>query len=66
MEQGKFTEMVDELLLVECDKDPELKESMAWLDGEARRLGLDYYDMICKIVLDNEASKNAKEWLSKK
>ena len=43
--QTFFTKMVDELVEF-SEHDPELSDGLKWLDGEAQKKGLSFYDMV--------------------
>lgn len=66
MEQGNFTNMVDELVLDLAPKDPELDEALKWIDSQAKDRGITFYEMVYQVLLTHEANKNAKEWLNNK
>ena len=58
-----FTKMVDELVEF-SEHDPELKDGMQWLDGEAQKKGLSFYDMVYQVLYRYDVNSKAKEWLS--
>jgi len=45
-----FVKKVDELSLM-CSEDPELKEGLAFLDGEAYKLGISICDMVHNVLI---------------
>ena len=45
-----FTNMVDELVEF-SEYDPELSDGIKWLDGQAQKKGLSFYDMVFEILL---------------
>lgn len=57
-----FCRMVDELVLEKAQVDQELKDGLQWLDERARLEGMDFYDMVYKVLLNHENEKRAKEW----
>ena len=61
--QTFFTKMVDELVEF-SEHDPELKDGMQWLDGEAQKKGLSFYDMVYQVLYRYDVNSKAKEWLS--
>ena len=58
-----FTKMVDELVEF-SEHDPELKDGMQWLDGEAQKKGLSFYDMVYQVLYKHDVNSKAKEWLN--
>lgn len=60
-----FTKMVDEL--VEFSQyDPELADGIRWLDGEAFKKGINFYDMVFEVLYKHDANSKAKDWLNHK
>ena len=57
-----FTKMVDELVEF-SEHDPELSEGLKWLDGEAQKKGLSFYDMVYQVLYKHDVNSKAKEWL---
>ena len=58
-----FTNMVDELVEF-SEHDPELSDGIKWLDGQAQKKGLSFYDMVFEILYKNDVNSKAKEWLN--
>ena len=58
-----FTNMVDELVEF-SEYDPELSDGIKWLDGQAQKKGLSFYDMVFEILYKNDVNSKAKEWLN--
>jgi len=58
-----FTKMVDELVEF-SDHDPELSDGLKWLDGEAQKKGLSFYDMVYQVLYKHDVNSKAKEWLN--
>lgn len=58
-----FTKMVDELVEY-GDFDPELKDGIQWLDQQAQKKGISFYDMVFEVLYRNDVKKKAKDWLS--
>ena len=48
--QTFFTNMVDELVEF-SEHDPELSDGIKWLDGQAQKKGLTFYDMVFEISI---------------
>nr|AIF04630.1 hypothetical protein [uncultured marine thaumarchaeote KM3_175_E11]AIF20201.1 hypothetical protein [uncultured marine thaumarchaeote KM3_88_G03] len=60
--QTFFTKMVDELVEF-SEHDPELSDGLKWLDGEAQKKGLSFYDMVYQVLYKHDVNSKAKEWL---
>ena len=60
--QTFFTKMVDELVEF-SEHDPELSDGLKWLDGEAQKKGLSFYDMVYRVLYKHDVNSKAKEWL---
>ena len=58
-----FTKMVDELVEF-AEHDQELKDGMQWLDKEAAKKGISFYDMVYQVLYRHDVNSKAKEWLS--
>jgi len=61
--QTFFTKMVDELVEY-SEQDPELSDGLKWLDGEAQKKGLTFYDMVYEVLYKHDVNSKAKEWLN--
>ena len=61
--QTFFTRMVDELVEF-SEHDPELSDGLKWLDGEAQKKGLSFYDMVYQVLYKHDVNSKAKEWLN--
>ena len=61
--QTFFTKMVDELVEF-SENDPELSDGLKWLDGEAQKKGLSFYDMVYQVLYKHDVNSKAKEWLN--
>ena len=57
-----FTKMVDDLVEF-SEHDPELSDGLKWLDGEAQKKGLSFYDMVYQVLYKHDVNSKAKEWL---
>lgn len=58
-----FTKMVDEL--VEFSQyDPELADGIKWLDDQAQKKGISFYDMVFEVLYKHDVNSKAKEWLN--
>ena len=58
-----FTKMVDELVEF-SEHDPELSDGLKWLDGEAQKKGLSFYDMVYQVLYKHDVNSKAKEWIN--
>ena len=58
--QTFFTKMVDELVEF-SEHDPELSDGLKWLDGEAQKKGLSFYDMVYQVLYKHDVNSKAKE-----
>jgi len=58
-----FTNMVDELVEF-SEYDPELAEGLRWLDSEAQKRGITFYEMVFHVLHRYDIDTKAKEWLS--
>ena len=61
--QTFFTKMEDELVEF-SEHDPELSDGLKWLDGEAQKKGLSFYDMVYQVLYKHDVNSKAKEWLN--
>ena len=58
-----FRKMVDELVDF-SEHDPELSDGLKWLDGEAQKKGLSFYDMVYQVLYKLDVNSKAKDWLN--
>ena len=58
-----FTKMVDELIEF-SEFDPELADGIKWLDTQARKKGISFYDMVFEVLYRHDVDSKAKSWLS--
>jgi len=58
-----FTKMVDELVEF-SEYDPELADGIKWLDEQARKKGISFYDMVFEVLYKHDVNLKAKEWLN--
>ena len=61
--QTFFTKMVDELVEF-SEHDPELSDGLKWLDVEAQKNGLSFYDMVYQVLYKHDINSKAKEWFN--
>jgi len=60
--QTFFHKMVDELVEF-SEHDDELAEGIKWLDIQARKEGVGFYDMVFRILYNHDVKARAKQWL---
>ena len=58
-----FTKMVDELIDF-SEFDPELADGIKWLDNQAQKKGISFYDMVFEVLYKHDVDNKAKSWLS--
>ena len=58
-----FTKMIDELVEF-SEYDPELSDGIKWLDAEAQKKGLTFYDMVYQVLYRHDVNSKAKNWLN--
>lgn len=57
-----FSRMVDELVEF-SEYDPELADGIKWLDVQAQKKGITFYDMVFEVLYKHDVNSKAKEWL---
>ena len=60
--QAFFSKMVDELVEF-SEFDPELSDGIKWLDDQAQKKGITFYDMVFEVLYKHDVNSKAKEWL---
>ena len=60
-----FTKMIDELVEF-SEHDPELSDGIKWLDAQAQKKGLTFYDMVFEVLYKHDINSKAKEWINSK
>ena len=63
-ENPTFRKMIDDLLLIDADKDPELAEGFRWIDEQAKKRGVSIYEFTYYVLEKGDAVNRAKEWLA--
>ncbi|MFB5622921.1 MAG: hypothetical protein ACE5RH_02905, partial [Nitrosarchaeum sp.] len=58
-----FSKMVDELVEF-SEYDPELADGIRWLDDQAQKKGISFYDMVFEVLYKHDVNSKAKEWLN--
>mgnify|MGYP006125202147 FL=1 len=54
--------MVDELVEFSAH-DPELADGIKWLDGQAHKKGITFYDMVFEVLYSHDVNSKAQNWL---
>ena len=57
-----FKKMVDELVDF-SEFDPELADGIKWLDAQAQKKGITFYDMVFEVLYTNDINSKSKDWL---
>jgi len=57
-----FSKMVDELVEF-SEHDPELADGIKWLDKQAQKKGITFYDMVFEVLYKHDVNTKAKDWL---
>lgn len=52
-------------MVLECRKDPDLACKIRWVDGQAHKRGVSFYDIVLLLLQINEASARARAWRNK-
>lgn len=60
-----FTRMVDELVEF-SEHDPELAEGLRWIDSQAQKYGINFYEMVFRVLYKYDVDNKAKNWLETK
>ena len=58
-----FTKMVDEPVEV-SEYAPELADGIRWLDTQAQKKGISFYDMVFDVLYKHDINSKAKCWLN--
>jgi len=62
----KFRDSVDDIVEFALKYDPELTEDIKWLDGEAQKKGISFYEMAFEVLNKFDINSKAREWLHAK
>jgi hypothetical protein len=60
--EGFFSKMVDQLVEF-GEHDPELADGIKWLDEQAQKKGVSFYDMVFEVLYKHDVNSKAKDWL---
>lgn len=56
-----FVKLVDDL--VECaDDDPDLTDGIRWIDAQAQKKGITFYDMVFEVLYKHDTNTRAQVW----
>ena len=58
-----FSKVVDQLVEF-SEFDPELADGLRWLDGEALKNGVTFYEMVFNVLYKHDVNSKAKDWLN--
>lgn len=58
-----FTNMVDELVEFSKD-DPELAEGLKWIDTQAQKKGVSFYEMVFIVLHKKESEEDSQNWIN--
>ena len=53
--------MVDELVEFSTH-DPELADGIKWLDSQAQKKGITFYDMVFEVLYSHDINSKAQNW----
>jgi len=62
MTDSFFRKTIDELVEF-GEYDPELKEGMRWLDLQAQKEGVSFYDKVYEVLYKHDTNNKARKWL---
>jgi len=62
-EHSFFSKMVDEIVNL-SEQDPELADGIKWLDEQAQKKGITFYDMVADVLYNYQTTQNTKQWLN--
>jgi len=57
--------MVDDLVVF-SEYDPELADGIKWLDEQAKKKGITFYDMVFEVLYKHDVNQKAKDWLEER
>jgi len=58
-----FMKMVDDLVEF-AEYDPDLADGIKWLDEQAKKKGVSFYDIVFEILYKHDINMKAKDWLN--
>ena len=60
-----FEQNMDDLVLFSKD-DPELADGIRWVDEQAQKKGVSFYDECYRLLYNHDVKIKAKDWLQNK
>ena len=60
-----FSKMVDELVEF-SEYDPELADGIKWLDDQAQKKGISFYNMVFEVLYRHDIESKSRKWLNKR
>lgn len=57
-----FNMLCDEQVKI-SDHDPELASAIKWLDVQAQKKGITFYDMVFDVLYRHDINQKAKNWM---
>jgi hypothetical protein len=63
--QTTFAKKIDNLVIL-SEYDPELADGIKWLDQQAQKSGISFYEMVFNVLCKHEIKKKANTWLKEK
>ncbi len=57
-----FMKMVDDIVMF-SEYDPELADGVKWLNDQAYKKGLSFYDMVFDVLYKHDINQKASDWL---
>ena len=57
-----FRKMVDDIVMF-SEYDPELADGVKWLNDQAYKKGLSFYDMVFDVLYKHDINQKASDWL---
>lgn len=57
--------MVDELVEF-SEYDPELADGIKWLDDQAQKKGITFYEQVFEVLYHHDINQKAQKWLNKR
>lgn len=62
---GFFVNMCDELVNF-SEFDPALEDAIKWIDEQAKKKGISFYDMVFELLYKHDINSKAKNWIQNK
>ena len=58
-----FNKMVDKLVEF-SEYDPELADGIKWLDEQAQKKDISFYEMVFEVLYKHDVNSKARDWLN--